>query len=236
MNAPDLPPINHPKRQALGALALMLTGVGGAWALKPRMRRTDVLGPLDLETAVPTEFGDWRAAPEAGNQIVDPQTRNFIASTYTQTLSRTYANSEGKRIMLSLAYGAELSDTGMGLHYPEVCYPAQGFKVQGNEKTLLKLQSGSIKARQLFTTYTDTRFEPVTYWTMIGPYAEYAGLERKWAEVSQGLQGLRPDGLLFRISNLSRDPEIGYALNRQFANDLVTALAPPVRERLSGLK
>ena len=47
----------------------------------------------------------------------------------------------GRQIMLSIAYGEDQRD-GMKLHYPEVCYPAQGFQSR----------SFQIRADQLSTT------------------------------------------------------------------------------------
>lgn len=222
-------------RRALLATALMLAGAAGAGALTPRTRRSEVLGALDLAAVIPTAFNGWREDTSLAKQIVDPQTQATIAATYTQTLSRTYVNDKGQRIMLSLAYGAELSDTGVGLHYPEVCYPAQGFKVDASRPFHLETPFGLIKARQLETQMAQIRFEPVTYWTMIGPATHYSGLDRKLAEIKLGLQGEKPDGLLFRISNITRETDQGFSLNTRFALDLLAAISPAARARLAGV-
>jgi EpsI family protein len=223
-------------RRAYVASGLMLLGVATAKALTPKTRRSDVLGPLDLAAAVPINFGNWQVDKNAARMIVDPQTQATIDRTYTQTLSRVYVNtSTGQRIMLSLAYGAELTDTGVGLHYPEVCYPAQGFKVTSTAPVILTFPQGSIKARQLETVYGDNRFEPVTYWTMIGPKTEYAGVDRKMAEIKMGLLGEKPDGLLFRISSISKKSAPAFELQKSFIEALLAATTPTSRARLTGL-
>jgi len=75
----------------------------------------------------------------------------------------------------------------------------------------------------------------VMYWTMIGGKSEYAGLDRKFAEIHIGLTGIKPDGLLFRISNINKNTISGIAMNDSFAAVLINALAPAARQRLTGL-
>ena len=114
-------------------LVLMLAASGLALALRPT-HKIAAYGPaIDLETIIPRTFGDWRAEKENTVAMVDPQQQEMIDKIYTQTLSRTYVNPAGYRIMLAIAYGDDQRDA-MQLHYPEVCYPAQGFSLKGKEK------------------------------------------------------------------------------------------------------
>ena len=223
------------QRRAFTATLLMATSIAGAYALTPRKRRADILGPFDLEASVPRQFGEWHVDTTVPRMVVDPQTQATIDKTYTKTLSRTYVNGKGQRIMLSIAYGAELSDSGMGLHYPEVCYPAQGFRVLSEQKLTLVLADRAVRAKRLETSLGDNRHEPVTYWTLIGDEAQYAGLDRKLSEIRSGLGGIRPDGLLFRVSNITRDTVAGFALNEAFADSIVRSMSPEARLRLAGL-
>lgn len=222
-------------RRAWIASACMLAAAAGAYAMTPRTRRSDRIGPLDLEAVIPVAFGDWQIDRGAGAVVIDPQTQATIAATYTATLSRVYLSRTGERVMLSLAYGAELSDTGIGLHYPEVCYPAQGFKVDAAHPVTLQLMGGTLRAKRLETHLGNSRQEPVTYWTMIGDRAEYGGLDRKLAEVRSGLRGERADGLLFRISSITRDSQAGFKLHERFADALLSALSPEARARVAGI-
>jgi len=71
----------------------------------------------------PITPNDWREDPQRIVQVVDPQTRELLDKLYSETLSRTYVNANGYRIMLSLAYGSDQRDS-LQVHKPEVCYPA----------------------------------------------------------------------------------------------------------------
>lgn len=107
-------------------LALMLLSAGLGAALRPNISLADESAPIDLKAMVPTAFGDWQEQLNLSNQIVDPQQQKKLDEIYSQTLSRTYINRQGYRIMLSIAYGKNQSDA-LQLHRPEICYPAQGF-------------------------------------------------------------------------------------------------------------
>src|SRR5450830_590456 len=117
-------------------LALMLISAGLGAALRPTISMADERPPIDLAAMVPTTFGDWREEINVLAQVINPQQKSVIDKIYSQTLSRTYVNPQGYRIMLSIAYGKNQSDA-LQLHKPEVCYPAQGF-------TLLATQRGQI--------------------------------------------------------------------------------------------
>ena len=91
--------------------------------------------------------------------------------------------------MLSIAYGADQADDDVQLHYPEVCYPAQGFRVTNNRTAVLNLPEGDVRVRRLDTQFGDSRFEPVTYWTIVGDQQSLSGWDRKISEIRHGLRG-----------------------------------------------
>ncbi len=222
-------------RRALGAVILMLVAALGAWALTPTHKLAEQLGPLDLEAAIPTEFGDWQMLPASSGGIVNPQQTAVIEQIYTQTLSRTYLNRRtGEAVMLSIAYGEDQRD-GMALHYPEVCYPAQGFQVKSNKKGTLSLDQGEIPVRRL-ETFAGQRFEPVTYWTMIGEHATLGGLDKKLTEMQYSLRGQIPDGLLFRVSSINRESSRAFESQGQFVAALLPALTPQASIRLAAYR
>jgi EpsI family protein len=105
---------------------------------------------LTLETAVPKGFGEWSEIPEQAVRVVNPQVDQFIKLLYSQTLSRTYVNRDGYRIMLSLAYGDDQRG-GLQAHRPEVCYPAQGFTVEWMQDGTLSTSLGAISVRRIQT-------------------------------------------------------------------------------------
>lgn len=224
----------HGLRHALLAMLLMWLCATMAWWLTPTRKLSEVHGKPDFAVLIPKQFGDWREEPATYAQIINPQQEEQLHRIYTQLLTRTYINSQGRRVMLSLAYGDDQRD-GMQLHYPEVCYPAQGFMLLHQQAATLTLAGRQIPVKQLSTQLGSARRESVTYWTLLGETVFRGGTNKKLAEMRYGLSGLIADGLLFRVSSIEANPEDGHRLQAQFSQDLMAALAPEARQRLIGL-
>lgn len=214
-------------------LILMLAASGLALALRPTQKIADQGPPVDLETMIPHTFGDWRQEQHNSIQMVDPQQQELIAKIYTQTLSRTYVNANGYRVMLAIAYGDDQRDS-MQTHYPEVCYPAQGFELISRQKGNMASSIGSIPVMQLVTSLEKRRVEPVTYWVMIGDIPITQGWKKKLAEMHYGLRGLIPDGLLFRVSSIDQDNHHAFEIHQLFVTDILSAMSLKDRKRISG--
>ena len=220
-------------RRAITAALIMALAAALAWFLTPTQRLADE-NPIQLESMIPTAFGDWVVDINAHAGVVNPQQTELINRLYSQTLSRTYINSKtGARVMLSIAYGEDQRDS-MQVHYPEVCYPAQGFEVRSKRVGELVSASGSIPVRRLETALNNSRFEPVTYWTMLGDQAQLGGIKKKLAEMRYGLRGQIVDGLLFRVSSINRDSDAAFRSQEVFVGDLLASLPAASRHRLTG--
>ena len=228
-----LNPIDRQTRRAALATLLMGGAALAAWRLTPTQRMATLHGELSLETQVPQQFGDWKVDTSIVGGVVNPQQEELLKQLYSQILSRTYVNSRGQRVMLSIAYGNDQRD-GLQLHYPEICYPAQGFRLASNRKVDLQLAGLNIPARRLETVFGNQRYEPVTYWTVIGETAVRGGTDKKFVEMRYGFRDLIPDGLLFRVSSIDRDTASALALQDQFAGTLLAAVPDPVRARIAG--
>lgn len=213
-------------------LTLMLAASGLAMALRPTHKIADQRPELELQAMIPKAFGDWREELLSSAQIVDPQQKAVIERIYKQTLARTYVNPEGYRVMLSIAYGSDQSDS-MQVHKPEVCYPAQGFALQNKEAGSLAISTGVIPVTRILATLGQ-RNEPVTYWTTVGDQVVQSGINKKLIEMSYGLTGRIPDGILIRISSIDKDTERAYGMHDVFAMQLTTGLSPDVRHRIVG--
>jgi len=222
------------RRRAVSAVVIMALAALLAWLITPTHRLAALHGAMDLEAFVPKQFGDWQQDVSTFSGIVNPQQEAQLKALYSQTLSRTYFNSRGQRVMLSIAYGEDQRDA-MQLHYPEVCYPAQGFQLKSKRIDTIAVNAGQIPVRRLETTFGGQRYEPVTYWTVIGDKATLGGLDKKLIEIGFGMKGVIVDGLLFRVSSIDRDTEAAFKLQDVFVNDLVSAMTPAHRLRLAGL-
>lgn len=213
-------------------LALMVAASGMAVAMRPTQRIADIGTPLELATMIPKSFGEWREEPQNQKMIIDPQQLEVVSRIYSQTLSRTYVNPQGYRIMLSIAYGNDQGDQNQ-VHKPEVCYPAQGFTLKNKQHAQLATPNGSIPITRIETTLGQ-RNEPVTYWITVADKVVGPGLDKKLTEMQYGLRGQIPDGLLFRISSIDGNTSRAYEKQIAFSDQLLSSLPPEHRQKLIG--
>jgi EpsI family protein len=225
--------MNARMRAGIVVLALMFAASALAHVLMPTIRLADIEPREKIETLLPQQFGEWRSMPVAHIVLADPRMTETLNRIYTETVSRTYVDARGRQIMLSVAYGADQRD-GMEMHYPEICYPAQGFQARAVSKRQLETPFGRIEVKRL-EMVLGQRHEPVTYWTMIGEHATLGGTGKKLSEMRYSLKGIIPDGLLFRVSSIGRDSAEAYRDHEEFVGALLAALTPEARKRLSGL-
>lgn len=211
----------------------MFAAAGMAMALKPTTKIADAGPAIDLETLIPKKFGDWRLDETIVPIMVSPDVQAKLDQLYGQTLTRTYVNNAGRRIMLSIAYGANQGSDDFAVHRPEFCYSAQGFQVKKGIEDTLKYGSGSLPIRRL-EAIQGPRNEPITYWITIGDKATLPGLGRKLTQLSYGLTGKIPDGMLIRVSSISPNADQEYQLQDQFVNEMLDAVEPAQRVRLTG--
>jgi EpsI family protein len=202
-------------------------------AARPTSKAADRGQALRLDSVVPNQFGEWSELPNRGAQVVNPQTRELLDKLYSQVLTRTYADRDGYQIMLSLAYGDDQRG-GLQAHRPEVCYPAQGFRLGSVAEGALPTQYGSIEVRRL-TTSLGARNEPVTYWLTVGDQIIRSSLDKRIAEIRLGLTGQIPDGLLFRVSSIDNDTERAFRMQQKFVADMMAAVPGTARKQLGGL-
>jgi exosortase B len=204
--------------RALGLSLALLLAAGAAHFLTPTRYQADQRA-IDLETLVPQSFADWRIDEQAQIALVSPEMKASLDRLYSQSLARTYINSQGQRIMLSIAYGGNQLGNELQAHRPEYCYRAQGFSLLDAHESQLSLPGQSLSVRRLVARQ-DARNEPVTYWMTVGDQLALPGLSRKLAQIRYGLQGQIPDGMLVRISSLDRESERAFALQAAFVADL----------------
>lgn len=228
-------PQDRQQRRAVLALLLMGTAAAAAWKLTPTTRMASLHGDFQLEQAIPKQFGSWQLDERVVGGIINPQQEAVLKQIYSQTLSRTYIDRQGQRVMLSIAYGRDQRDA-MQLHYPEVCYPAQGFELLGKSTSILSLPYGDIPIRRLQTVLGNQRYEPITYWTLVGDRSTLGGVDKKLIELSYGLDGVIVDGLLFRVSSIDRDTTRAFALQGEFIEALLASLSAEQRRRFAGLQ
>ena len=188
---------------------------------------------IQLEALIPTKFGDWRIDPSVVPLMPSPDVQAALDKLYSQTLARTYINSLGQRVMLSVAYGTRQTDS-LRVHQPEGCYAGQGFQIIESIKAQVSLTAGSLPVTRLVAA-KGQRNEPITYWMRIGDSPARTQWEMKKVQLRYGLSGQIPDGILVRVSNISTDKERSFSLHREFIEALLASVGPKGQIDLIGL-
>lgn len=188
--------------------------------------------PPQLVRIVPRDFAGWHELT-APATLVSAQTQEMLQSIYNEILARVYAAADGYQVMLSIAYGGDQRGV-LRAHKPEVCYPAQGFKLLDSADVVLTTEHGSIPARTLRTAL-GPRNEPVMYWFAYAGRTSASTWEQRLQSLRLTLTGQVPDGLLFRVSSIDADAQRAWRRQGDFVRALLAACTAPARARLAGL-
>lgn len=213
-------------------LVFVAASIGGT-ALRPTRLLADALPPVDLEQMVPKQFGDWRLMQKSAVVAVDPNVQRNLDNTYDQILSRTYRNTNGQEILLSVAYGREQTHE-LKAHRQEVCYRAQGFDIKFARPAKAPITNTAVPVTRMLAVRAD-RSEPVTYWFTMGDKVLYSIPERLGAGIRYSFHGQVPDGFLVRVSSVASNPGPAFEAHDAFSRQLLAAVSPDVRARLAGL-
>jgi EpsI family protein len=201
-------------------------------ALTPRLKLSQAQAKFSLEQMIPAQFAGWSVDASVVPLTPDPERQSVLEKIYDQTLSRTYVNRAGERVMLSIAYGGDQS-RALQVHLPEVCYVAQGFEMVKVGEGALTTRFGPVPVKRLVARQS-SRNEPITYWITVGDKAIKSSFEQKLQRLAYGLAGQIPDGMLVRVSTIQADERHAYRLQDQFVGQMLDALAVGDRVRLLG--
>lgn len=221
-----------PTRRKALAFALTLGAAAALGQARRPLRRDAARAGLPLARLFPASFGEWRLDGAAQMFVQPPNENGKLYGVYDQVLERAYLGPQGRRIMLCVAYGSEQSPS-LEVHRPEVCYAASGFRVEDVHAAWLQLGSRKLRVTRLHASMLG-RFEPITYWTVLGDTVVPDDLERRWQQVLAGLRGEVRDGMLVRISTIDRDAAGSYLVHQRFAADLAGAVPGEHRDRIFG--
>jgi EpsI family protein len=220
------------RKAALFALAMVAASLL-ALAMTPRHHLADAQVRERLDQIVPTSFGGWQVDRSIVPVPPSPDVQQVLDATYDETLARTYRDRLGRRVMLSLAYGRN-QHKGMNTHRPEICYPAQGFKLElAGQADELPYQARRLPITRVVAAQGG-RHEPITYWLLVGDELTRFGYAQRWSAVRYGLRGIIPDGVLVRVSTIEPDNAVAFQTQDQFIRDLLDAVGPARLPRLIG--
>jgi exosortase B len=176
----------------------------------------------DLQAIIPSQFGDWKLDPDTVPVTAAPDVQANLDRLYDQIVARTYVNSAGEQMMLTVAYGGDQSDA-LKAHRQEVCYRAQGFDIASLAHGRLAASGREIPVTR-FHARLGERSEPVTYWFTMGDRVVLGRGERLRVQLEHGFAGRIPDGMLVRVSSLSTEPAAAYAAQASFIAAIAAAL------------
>lgn len=214
----------RPRTIAIAGLLLVAAFLGA------KLRPTIIEGtpPPPLAEVVPKQFGEWRDVP---NPLVQVET--FVNTDgasrdqpYDDLVSRTYTNKQGEHIMVALAYGKHQRQE-IKIHRPELCYPAQGWRVLKLDPVTFPVQSLSgkpVTGHRLLTRQGEAATEAVSYWIRIGDNYSDSAWQTRMTIMKEGLQGRMTDGILVRVSQRvtpGQDEEAIFKRQEQFVAQLV---------------
>lgn len=224
-------------RPSVVAIALLSIAMAGV-LLRPSVNAA-VQDP-HFEQAVPTAFGEWRLLPNPMVQAsVSTEGATSTDQPYDEVVSRSYVNAQGEVVMLALAYGKNQRQE-VKVHRPELCYPAQGFKVLSLaphtfEGVQSALTGQPVNGQRMVVDARGMK-EVVSYWIRIGDTYSSNPWQIRWQIIQEGLQGRMTDGILVRVSQrVPKDANVvpHHQLMEKFAADLVAALPEATRAYLA---
>jgi EpsI family protein len=224
----------NPVQAILAAVTILAAGIL-AETLKPKELMASSTPALNLETAIPRQFGQWKLVPNVGLVTpTDPIYVDALSRLYSQEVARGYADRNGNMVMLLVAYGP-VQNYRLKAHMPEMCYNAAGFRVSKKSVSQLSYQDGAAPLNfSRLIAAKEGRFEPVSYWMRVGNDVATGVFDRQIARLKYGLRGQIPDGALIRVSTVGLAEDVSFSLQDQFIRDFIGAVAPENRRFFIG--
>lgn len=218
------------------ASALLLSAAG-AFLLRPTLQEEQE--PPELDALVPTQVGDWKIfqSPVIQVSLTEGTASNNINQPYDQTVMRTYIDPQGHAIQLALAWGRHQRQE-VKIHRPELCYPAQGLKVESLHDIAFALTTPSgepVVGKRMIARDSRGMKEVVSYWIRIGHIYSSGALATRKHILLEGLAGHVTDGVLVRVSQrIANDQDEKLAFERQeaFISKLVLSTPSSAKQLL----
>ena len=213
--------MNAPQWKLLVVGVAMFAAAAASLAMKPSHKQANSRN-IQVEQMVPTSFGAWKLDPSVVQVAPTPDVQISLNKIYDQIVSRTYVNTQGERMMLTIAYGGS-QDDNLKAHRQEVCYSSQGFKISQLVEATLEIGKSTIPVTRMLAVLGN-RSEPVTYWFTVGDQVVLSRFERLMVQLKYGLSGEIPDGMLVRVSSLGVDAQAAYRAHISFVKELVDSM------------
>lgn len=226
-------------RLAILASALLLASLGFARWLTPDISGMSHM-PGTIARGLPDTVGPWQAVAAASPMVeltvAGAGGQRINDSPYDEVVTRSYVGPQGRPIMLAIAYAAQQRQE-VKIHRPDLCYPAQGWRLLAQERTTqrgLRDAAGPLEITRLLARKREQQ-EVVLYLLRTGDSYSQSMWAGRLAILEAGLRGLATDGVLVRVSqrlDAGDDPRPVQAELERFLPALLRHTAEDVRERL----
>jgi EpsI family protein len=215
-----------------GVLSVLMVVSSGAavWLAPPELPDTGQRHSLEAE--IPQAFGDWKVDKSIVPVAMSADVENALYEVYDAVVGRTYVNSRGDRMMLSVGYTRQQGGKQKP-HWQEICYRAQGFAVESLTRGPAHVAGRDIPVTRMVATQR-SRVEPVTYWLTLGDQVVANRWDRMARLLAMGLRQQTTDGYLVRISNVTDQTGAAFDSHVRFADDLAGALPADRARKLFG--
>ena len=215
-------------RRRLTIACAALGTAGLAYAAEPRCL-FDNGQARRLDDLIPWTIGNRRGRRD--DELV-PATVDG-SSLHEQILMRRYDGGGAASVMFIVSYhGATSPD--LKVHRPETCYAVAGFHVGPVSPLTLRVDARDEVRAVTFDAQRGDRRESVLYWTRVAERFPQTLLQQRLAFLQEAARGVRPDGLLVRISIVADEAAQARASTVAFARDLLRAASSPARRWLLG--
>jgi EpsI family protein len=220
---------------SFGVAALLVCAWAAAVALKPVS--TVDMNDVDFDRQVPTSFGEWREVKTGMVQVpLSEEDLGSVFAPYDKVLSRVYRRPDGQIVMLALAWGSRQRQD-VKIHWPELCYTVQGFRVQERIRSSIDVAPGASIPVTRLVTQNSSRYELVVYWVRIGDSIPFNSWQSRGEILLEGLKGRVRDGILVRASQPladASDAGKSFALQERFLQELLANVDAKTRKLLAG--
>jgi EpsI family protein len=137
--------------------------------------------------------------------------------------------------MISVAYSGSTQTKHLRAHRQEVCYTAQGFKIEKLKRENITISGFEVPATQVLAVQ-GLRSEPFAYSFTMGDQVVRSFMDRELAQLKYAVSGYLPNGYLLSMSSLSKDADKAFAEQQAFAEALFAGLDEKLVGKLLGEK
>ena len=185
----------------------------------------DILLHHDLQVPIkksfdqfPTVVSGWRMV---GESYLSANVQKVLKAS--DTLSRQYVNTDGKKVSLYIGYHGGGKDSG-GIHSPKHCLPGSGWYEVSTGKRVMELEGKGINLVQsVYQKGSDK--EVFLYWFQARSKTINDEYSLKLAEITNSLLYRRRDTAFIRISvPFETDQQAAVAIGEHFLKDMFPAI------------